>query len=63
MTEFENRFAEVQRKSREARARLDARQQTKAAAEQERADALREQRESPYSEWDSTPPDSTPKKK
>lgn len=51
----ENRFAEVQRRSREARAKLNATQQAKAAAEDRKANAIREQREQPYSEWDAAP--------
>jgi hypothetical protein len=57
MADSENRFAEVQRKSREARARLNATQQAKAAAEQQRAETERQQREPAYSEWDSAPSD------
>lgn len=56
----ENRFAEVQRKSREARERLDANQRAKAEAEEQRAEAQRQQREPAYSEWDSAASD--PKK-
>jgi hypothetical protein len=60
MPEYENRFAEVQRKSREARARLDAKQQAKAAAEEQRAEAIRNERESSTRELDPAPPKSTP---
>ena len=58
MSGSENRFAEVQRRSREARAKLDANQQAKAAAEERKVAAIRDQREQPdppYSEWDSSP--------
>lgn len=57
MADSENRFAEVQRKSREARARLDANQRAKAEAEEQRTEAQRQQREPAYSEWDSAPSD------
>jgi len=59
MSGYENRFAEVQRRSREARAKLDANQQAKAAAEEQKVAAIRDQREQPepaYSEWDAAPP-------
>ena len=58
MSGFENRFAEVQRKSREARAKLNAAQQAKAVIEEQKATAIREQREQPdpaNREWDSAP--------
>jgi hypothetical protein len=63
MPEFENRFAEVQRKSREARARLDAKQQARLTAEEQRAEAIRNDRESFAKESDPTPPDTTPQEK
>jgi hypothetical protein len=65
MSGYENRFAEVQRRSREARAKLYAAQEARAVADERKADAIREQREQPdpaYSEWDSAPP-ATPARK
>lgn len=56
MPDHENRFDEVIRKSREARARMNAAQRAKAVADEERANALREEREPAFTEGDSTPP-------
>jgi hypothetical protein len=59
MSGSENRFAEFKRRSREARAKLDANQQARAAAEEQKVAAIRDQREQPdpaYSEWDAAPP-------